>query len=180
MVTPPLSWPGLRATRPRWRPVTVAGAPCAMRRWLATRGSLTAALERTAPSLEVRLLGNGWRIPFPDERVRLGMAARQQAWIREVYLEGSGARRVFARTVAPAAAVAGPLRWLPLLGEQPLGTWLFRGTYTGRRARRRGVEVASLEWPGFGPEAVWARRSVLDVGGHCLLITEVFDGQEER
>ena len=155
--------------------------PLWLRPLLGVTGSLTAHLEREQPGpLPVTVLEAGWCRPGVEEAARLRLAAGRLAWVREVVLGADGGLRVYARTVAPAAALTGPLGRVPALGRRPLGHVLFAAA----DARRGPLELARLDGadllarrmhrrglPGTG---LWARRSTLAVGGRRLLITEVF------
>lgn len=166
-----------------WQPLGIARPPAALRPWLAMRGSLTHALERTGEPVRVGVLEDGWQRPWPDERQRLGLGAGCAVWAREVCLRSAGLS-VFARTLITPKARLGALRPLADLGRRPLGHWLFQGGGEDGVARH-GLEVARLggrgaglllrlDAHGLGGTGCWARRSVLWAHGQPLLVTEVF------
>jgi chorismate--pyruvate lyase len=125
----------------------------------------------------VRLLGQGWRRPLPAEHRALGLEGMRRALVREVLLECAGEPWVFARSVIPAASLAGELRHLRRFGERSLGALLF----STQGVQRGEFEVARLA-PGDPLLAAhagvagtaWARRSLFRLRGRPLLVQEVF------
>ena len=138
--------------------------------WLTLEGSLTRALQlRCREHFHVDILQEGFARPTVEEAHTLGIPVRQNAWIREVCLNGDNTPWVLARTIIPLATLSGRGRRLRNLGRRPLGAYLFsdpqwqRGPFeTGlcHRANRR--------------QPMAARRSRFFSGHHTLLVGEYF------
>lgn len=163
---------------PRWAAARRAALPAAVRHWLLDERSLTRRLVlASGDCFGVRVLGQHWTRPLPDECRALGLRPGSQALVREVLLECAGEPWVYARSVLPAASLTGPIRHLRRFGSRSLGALLFsrRDTY------RDPFEVARIRpgsglWPALAGDAhaLWARRSVFRVRGSPLLVCEVF------
>ena len=159
----------------------VASRPAGLWPYIAEAGSLTENLRARADAeLEVRVLQEGPHMLAAEDAVALGAEARDSAFVREVYLCGSEPW-VYARSLG--AVAQGGARWLKRLGARPLGDRVFAEADT----RRGAIEVAQISAgqplyedavAGLGASPVtpmlWARRSVLSVGGARLLIYECF------
>lgn len=164
-----------------WRPWRQHGArelPPSLRAWLLDESSLTARLVRASNDrFRVRLLGQDWRRPLPAEQRVLGQEDMRRALVREVLLECAGEPWVFARSVIPAATLAGEWRHLRRFGERSLGALLF----STQGVQRGEFEIARLApgdpllsaYPGVTATA-WARRSLFRLRGRPLLVQEVF------
>lgn len=145
-------------------------------------GSLTAALRaRCGNAFNVRVLGQGWRRPGLDEAWRLQLDRRRVAWIREVALCCGDTPLIAARTVIPAASLAGGNDGLRRLGSRPLGELLFQGGGTRRDplevARLRGEDWLADRMRRLGLSSArdcWARRVVHYLNGRPLLVAELF------
>ncbi len=150
--------------------------------WLVDTGSLTARLKSlAADGFEVRVIRLDRERPMWSERQALGIPDRRQALIRHVLLLGNGQPWVFARTVIPVTSLDGDLRYLAYLKERPLGAALF----ANHDLSRGEVEIAAFEpshtifKEAFACAAVcvdrmWGRRSVFELGGRRLLVSEIF------
>ncbi len=139
-----------------------------MRTWLDEPGSLTARLiQRAQGQFRVQVLSEGWAHPTREERLCLGISAREYAWIREVMLIGNGEHWVQARSILPRSSLVGVGRRLTRLGNRSLGGLLFRDP-----ALLRGDIASACLTLGGGP--VWARRSKLMLHGHPVLVAEAF------
>ncbi|HEY5717235.1 MAG TPA: chorismate lyase [Motiliproteus sp.] len=157
----------------RWRcyrRVPSIRLPRQWRSWLLDPGSLTQRLvENAGGEFRVELSFQGWGKPTRSESRSLGIDPRQQALIREVRLIGREQTWVYARSIIPATTLNGPLRKLRHLGNQSLGTLLFKDP-----AMRRGpIETTTLRLSGVSQPAN-ARRSLFFIGGKPLLVCEVF------
>jgi len=142
--------------------------PAAWRSWIQESGSLTARLQRKAQGhLQVRVLHEGWGVPHREERRQLGLKAGQYAWVREVQLLGNGEVWVQARSILPRSSLTGMGRRLTRLGNQSLGSVLFRNP-----ALVRGEIACARIMLSNGP--CWARRSRLTLHGHPVLVAEAF------
>jgi len=115
----------------------------------------------------VRVLHEGWAVPHREERQQLGLKAGQYAWIREVQLLNNNTVWVQARSILPRSSLTGMGRRLTRLGNQSLGSVLFRNP-----ALVRGeIACARIE---LANGSCWARRSRLTLHGHPVLVAEAF------
>ncbi|MEO6698120.1 MAG: chorismate lyase [Paraperlucidibaca sp.] len=147
--------------------------PCRrdVRSWLAEPGSLTARLATLATQLNgelhVDVLSEGWGLPSAEEAHMLGLRRGEFAWIREVILVGLNTPWVQARSVLPRRSLGGLNRRLTRLGNQSLGSLLFRDP-----ALQRGpIRYAQLA---LASDTVWARRSRFLLRGQAILVAEAF------
>lgn len=164
---------------PRWYPQQrIPGHRLApVRSWLLDDGSLTQRLLDTGRVFSLQRLEQGWRRPSQDERRLLRMGLRERAIVRQIVLRLDDTPMVFARSVFPAASLAGPLLQLRRLANQSLGSFLFAQA----NMRRSPFELAllcgdSTYLPSqlHQSEGIWARRSCFRVFGKPLLVSEVF------
>lgn len=162
---------------PEWRsadhPDTLPASPLA--NWLSDQGSLTVRLTQAGPGdFRVELLGQQVQAARADEAAALGLDEQAQAWVREVLLHTAGAPRVFARSVAPLAAIEASGLGLDELGTRSLGELLFNDA----RIQRGPIEVSRYpaRWlpEPVRSEGCWARRSLFTNGPLRLLVCEVF------
>ena len=175
VVTPlELPWTDADAVAPALRPAGLWS-------WLVDRGSLTQRLRARAGSgFALQVLAEQREALRRGDAQRLGVAPEQPALIREVRLDVDGRAAIHAVTVVPEVTrVALPM--LAALGARPLGDALFERS----DAERGPFEVACLAaahplaaraWAAAGETRArcWARRSVVRVGAHPLLIHECF------
>lgn len=170
---------GTHAADPIWHPaqqLTRARLPADLRDWLLDRSSLTRRLRQCcAGRFAVRLLGQSWQRPLPNEALALGANPVRRALVREVLLLCDDTPWVYARTVIPRTSLRGRLRRLSCLGEAPLGAVLFADPHMTRGP----VEVASirpdqLAAPLADGHTLWGRRSLFLLRRRPLLVTEVF------
>ncbi len=160
-----------------------ADLPGRLRPWLVDAGSLTAHLQRACRArggrFRVTVLDNRRARPLPGERRALGLRPRTEALVREVCLGCDGSPWVFARSIVPPASLRGPGRQLAMLGDRPLGAFLFasrRLERCGPRPLRPGAEplLEARAAEALGTAAVFGRRSLFRVAGHPLLVQEFF------
>lgn len=162
-----------------WRPLDnwpVAQRP-AIWVWLQQAGSLTKMLRTaTGPAFHVRVIHEGQTI-LDDEDASL-LHARQGSSVleRQVYLCATQPW-VYARTLALIQS----RQWLDSLGDSPLGERIFAhpdtqrvGIEIARLDARHALYAAAVSGIKIAPAELWARRSVLMVEGHRLLIYECF------
>ncbi len=166
----------------RWHRHAV-GASSAMRRWLATRGSLTARLMAHSASFRVQRLHQRTALCLADEARAVGMAQPGRVWEREVLLRCDGQAVVFAHTVVPMSATASDWPLFKTLGERSLGSTLFydplvrRGSLefarlgAGHPLLLRACAALGVE---AGTGALHARRCLYRRRQGTLLVTEVF------
>jgi chorismate--pyruvate lyase len=159
-----------------WRSTPPAGR---YRAWLDDSGSLTARIRARCRAFSVTVQASGPARAGADERALIG-ARGVRAHAREVYLCCGDTALVFARSlVDPDNERA--CRALDRLGTRSLGSALFSaagGPRHGLRFRRLDRRHAlyrrarrSLAAP---PATLWARRSLFELHGAPLLVTEVF------
>lgn len=164
-------------TLPDWyaAPLHPAPPPEPLLDWLSDQGSLTARLDAAGDhDFAVEVLSQRSEQARPDEAAALGLGCGELVWAREVLLHTGGAARVFARSVAPLAALGRSTLELQELGTRSLGELLF-----GKPQIRRGtIEIsrypASRLPPGLHGDDCWARRSLFRDDDLRLLVCEVF------
>ena len=144
-----------------------------LRSWLAEPGSLTARLSSLAQhsggELRVEVICEGWGLPSAEEARTLKLRRGEFAWIREVVLMDIDTPWVQARSVLPRPSLGGLNRRLTRLGNQSLGSLLFRDP-----ALVRGpIRYAQLKLPAYA-STVWARRSRFLLRGQAILVAEAF------
>jgi chorismate--pyruvate lyase len=138
--------------------------------WLQIKGSFTRAVQKKCQySFHVEVRHQGYAVPTPEESLRLGIPARQQAWIREVRLCGDNNPWVLARTVIPLYCLEGEGHRLLHLGSKPLGAYLFSNTNW-----QRGPLETGLCHTRFKGQPEIARRSMFRNGKRALLVGEYF------
>ena len=138
--------------------------------WLKLEGSLTRALQlRCRSCFRVDILREGFARPTLEEARTLDIPPRQNAWIREVSLNGDNTPWVLARTIIPLATMAGPGRRLRNLGRRPLGAYLF-----SQPEWQRGPFETGLCQRTSGAQPLAARRSRFFSGNRSLLVGEYF------
>lgn len=155
-----------------------ARRPAALWSFIAESGSLTERLKAKAGAdFHVQLLRQGHFALDEEDMGLLDAKPEEAGFVRQVYLCGRGPL-VYARSLAVGAAE----RWLRELGEQPLGERVFAEA----DARRGPIQVAELNphdhlykeavagLPGHPEGPLWARRSLINVGGAGILIYECF------
>lgn len=138
--------------------------------WLTLEGSLTRALQlRCREHFHVDILQEGFARPTVEEAHTLGIPVRQNAWIREVCLNGDNTPWVLARTIIPLATLSGRGRRLRNLGRRPLGAYLFSNPQWQRGPFETGLcHRVNCHQP------MAARRSRFFSGHHSLLVGEYF------
>ncbi|QSA97343.1 chorismate lyase [Methylococcus sp. EFPC2] len=168
---------------PQWVPAHVlkhAYAPTAAGSWIEESGSLTARLRRIyGGGFGVKVLGQRWNKPYPDEIRILGLAWQRHTLVREVLLQDRGQALVAARSIIPREALRGMQCRLAHLGNRPLGELLF--AYP--RLARLSLEVSRIEPSHWRPDClgelapqgeIWGRRSVYAVASGQILVCEFF------
>jgi chorismate-pyruvate lyase len=171
---PELPWTDAVAVAPARRPTGLWS-------WLTDGGSLTQRLRtRGGSDFALRVLAEQREPLRRADAQRLAVAPDQAALIREVRLDVGGRAAIHAVTVVPEVTAAA-LPMLAALGARPLGDALFERD----DVVRGGFEVACLDAAhplaaralaaaGEQRSRLWARRSVVSVGRHPLLIHECF------
>jgi chorismate--pyruvate lyase len=141
-----------------------------LRLWLRAPGSLSRRIAALGQRFEVQTLRQGAARLLAIESRDIGAG---RSWVREVLLRLDGQPLVWARSVTPRTALAGPWRALRGLGQRPLADLLF----SDRRVQRTPLRREKLprggplqrrlarQWEdatGAAPPRgmVWARSSV--------------------
>lgn len=173
---------------PHWQlPAAASPAPdAASRDWLLEPGSLTARIRtRCGASFHLDVIRETTAAPGEIPSAWPGDGSPR---LREVTLNCGDTPLIFARTLIPDPATAND-DWLLTLGNRPLGDVLFQAG----GVREREFEIARLA-PGDelfqaaarqradlsvnlmrgADNAIWARRSWVNLHGEKLLICECF------
>lgn len=158
-----------------------------LRQWLHAPGSLSRRLAALGERFAVQTLRQGPARLCRQELAQLGPRARGRMWVREVLLRVDGEPMIWARSVAPRVALAGPWRALLGLGTRPLADLLFKDPRVTRSPLRvehlahggpmrsrmvRQWVTANGKKPMHG--MVWARSSIFHKHGVPLRVMEVF------
>lgn len=131
--------------------------PTAVAQWLWVQGSLTEKLKTICDCFQVEVIGEQWQAVENSPN-----SAKQ--WVREVILKCGETDWIFAQTILPEQTINAVALDVLNLGNQPIGLWLFP----------QSPERLSLAWQ-YDPEnALYARRSTLQLKGFPLEITELF------
>ena len=163
----------------RWLATPLNSGP--YRKWLMDKGSLTRRLQLASASFAVKTVMSAGSRPLPDERMMLCLRPQQRALIREVYLNCNYVPVVFAHSVLPYKSLRGTWAVLGKLGSKPLGATLFSNPQVSRAPLqfkklthrhplyRRAVGNCDIQ-----SDELWARRSVFNLKGSTILVTEIF------
>lgn len=149
--------------------------------WLRDHGSLTQRIQQRCKHFAVRNVRSGLVCTAPDESALLGIASRQLAYSREVFLYADDQPVVFAHSTFAREHLRGAWSDVRALGNKPLGALLFAHPLVERKALHYKAlrfshplyqrAVAGLGDP---PHRLWARRSLFYLHNAPLLVTEVF------
>ena len=149
--------------------------------WLRDRGSLTQRIRQRCEDFQVRNMFDGLAPAARDETALLGVPSRQQVYTRDVFLLADRRPVVFAHSVVAAHHLRGVWQALQHLGERSLGSLLF----THPLVKREPLHYRRLK-PGHAlyqraatalkapANTLWARRSLFNLHGAPLLVTEIF------
>lgn len=151
-----------------WQPARRRRYPEAIADWLLYPGSLTDRLRRFG-RVTVTPRREGLAAPRFEESRLLGLAGRQQAWLREVTLCVNDIPVIEARSTLPLSSLTGRNRVLGNMARRSLGAELFRQP----RATRHAIWVADIVPPG-GHLPAPARLSIFLKRGQPLLVGEIF------
>jgi chorismate lyase len=162
-----------------WQRLPAGAGP--YRPWLTDRGSLTSRVVARCAHFSVQVVFQGLRRPDRDESFVFSAGRRRRVLVREVFLRCADTPVVFAHTVLEPQDVRGAWRSVAGLGNRPLGAALFADPRVRRYALHQKKigrhhelhrRVASLLARDPGP--LWARRSLFELHGSPILVTEVF------
>lgn len=140
------------------------------RHWILDNGSLTQRLKDLTgnpQTFSVELKKVGFTRATLSEARALKLNVREQVYVREVSLNLNNIPVVLARSVIPRRTLTGRERQLMFLGNKPLGEFLFNH----RHMKRHDIECKHGTISG---QPVWARRSVFELSGKPLMVSEVF------
>ena len=169
----------------RWLPVTrinPSRIPLSLRDCLLDTGSLTSRLARYCKgNFNLRLKGQVWQRPLPEETNALQLRRGSYALVREIYLQCDDIPWVYGRSIIPAQTCTARERRLAFWGQRSLGNYLF----SGRNIRRSEFEIAMIpprdrlfHLAGKGMASnnspLWGRRSIFYIRNKPLLVVEVF------
>ena len=155
--------------------------PDAYAPWLHDHGSLTRRIQQHCAHFEVQPVRSGLaRIAF-DESCVLETPSRQLAYSRDVFLLADHRPVVFAHSACAPQDLRGA--WLAMrgLGNRSLGSLLFTHPLVMRQPLHylalRGTHPLYRRAAGVlndPPDTLWARRSLFNLRGAPLLVTEIF------
>ncbi len=144
--------------------VALHAVPKIWQDWLSDAGSLTQLISnRTESSVSVEVLTDHNQNLLNDEALLFNKPLKH-CRIREVYLCVNDVPVVFARSVLPTSSSTGVNRDVLQLGSKPLGEVLFK------KGKAPILLRQITELPGLG----WGRRSLYQLRGHPILISEFF------
>ncbi|WP_333796647.1 chorismate--pyruvate lyase family protein [Rheinheimera sp.] len=156
-----------------WRALESASCPPVWLPWLSAQGSLTRLLKAYKPGFHLQLLQQQHQ-PLPAALVSRWQCSH--GLCREVLMSLDGQPAVFAQSWLPDSTIAA-LQPLAMLGEQPLGEYIF----TQPGLSRGGIEVLCLPQglqlpavPGAAHTELWGRRSYFSLQQHEFLVQEIF------
>ena len=149
--------------------------------WLRNEGSLTRRIQQRCQLFTVRPLRSGLARVAYDEAALLGLPYDRNAFSREVFLYADGRPVVFAHSTCAHEHLRGTWKAMRGLGNRSLGTLLFTHPLMVREPLR--YKALHFRHPlyhsasavlGGAPDRLWARRSLFNLHGAPLLVTEVF------
>lgn len=149
--------------------------------FLDTKSTTQRALAIDAKGFEIDLQKVGLGKAMNDECLSLKISPRSYVFIREVNLLLLATPVMFARLVVPYCAIETVFRPIKQLGQQSLGSFLFKLAGITRepfKINRLSVGEALYErvmqCHKTKPAQLWARRSIFRYKKASLLLTEVF------
>ena len=159
-------------------------APRKWQSWLSDTGSLTQKIESViGQKLEVLVLRD-CRQNLNGDESRYFRFKIKRCRIREVLLCANGMPLVIARSVIPSSSSSGSNHGVLRLGSKPLGAVLFAKTrmHSKKKPIREiaGLDKQSALWKkcfqqySSLPSVSWARRTLYQLKGRPLLVSEVF------
>jgi len=155
-------------------------APAPLQDWLAGEGLLTERVRcACAGTAGLRVIGE-YQATLPTAEAALLATDPAGGFFREIHLTCDERPWVFAQTLIPAATLAAA-PWLGHMGEEALGPRLARTPGAGRGplefARLPPAHPLHVRASGGRISAateLWARRATYRLGGHGLIVQEVF------
>lgn len=155
--------------------------PSAYTPWMHDHGSLTLRIQQRSARFTVQPVRQGLAHIAYDESSLLNLPAHHHAYSREVYLYADAQPVVFAHSACASQHLRGIWRAMNGLGNRSLGSLLF----THPQVTRRPLHYLALRAPhplyqraasvlATAPDILYARRSLFQLHGAPLLVTEVF------
>lgn len=150
--------------------------------WILYPGSFMERLKQhSIEDAQIDVLEQSWQKPLAYERELLGLGLRSNALIRQVLIKSEQSFWMFARTVFPRQTLTGEQKQLAHLENRSLGSILFKDP----ALKRTEFEIAYIEsdmpwykklaeYVNLNSEGIWARRSMFNLHGKQLLLTEFF------
>lgn len=153
--------------------------------WLTEKGSLTQFAQGFSTSVRPIVLKNEHDEVWQTEITQLSnIDANKTSWIREIHMLGEASECWwFARTVIPHKTIENQGHVLSVLGEQPLGLFLFqqpdlvRSTFEYAVLQPNDLEFQyAIQHQNLAelPERLFTRRSTFYFHNDSLLVTEIF------
>jgi chorismate lyase len=122
-------------------------------------------------AFRVQVLNETEGSPLVAEAERLNIDINQPSYLREVILYCGSKALIYAKTIIPLSTLTGKQRELALLGNKPLGAYLF----SQPDLLRDEIEVSQItHLYQYKQEQLWARRSAFYLEHKPLLVYEVF------
>ncbi len=151
--------------------------PTEWKPWLIGDESLTLRLKKHCDSeFRVVVLRQSFILPHENERKVLGIPFRNRALIREVCLMCGDIPWVIARSVIPYQTLKGKGAQLKMMGNRPLGHFLFSDPHLVRSPIQisRCNLIVHHHTDDLINVASWGRRSMFSFYGKPLLVSEFF------
>ncbi|MBS0286627.1 MAG: chorismate lyase [Proteobacteria bacterium] len=152
--------------------------------WLTKPYILSKALKRVSNTLTVKVLDARFTHAFDDEYPILHLQKNDIPFVRQVLLVGdNNIPLTYGRVVITPQTYKAHFQDFENLGTKPIGETLL---YNNPEAKRSGFEFSCFEsndplcqnifahLPQFTAQDLWARRSVFNIKGNPLLVTELF------
>ncbi|MFA9488031.1 MULTISPECIES: chorismate lyase [unclassified Mannheimia] len=127
--------------------------------WLLHDGSLTQKLLDVATHFNVEVVQEKW---IAKNREKM-TTCNEDVWLREVLLKDGETNWIFAQTLVPKSTIENFARNVLVLGDEPIGLWLFSQNPTRTK----------LEWTKT-ENGLFARHGVYEIKGYSLEIRELF------
>lgn len=153
-----------------------------LRDWMQFSGSFMQRLkEHGIANPTIQVVQHHWQLPNREERNELNLSFRTSALVREVLISDTSTIWMYARTIFPRNTLTGRHKQLAHLKNRSLGSVLFKDP----TLQRSPFEIAVIQ-PGMKLHAkiakavdrampeLWSRRSLFNVRGKSVLLTEVF------
>jgi chorismate lyase len=154
--------------------------PQALQPWLWEGHSMTSRLQQHVDQLHIEVITQYWQ--QPDKQITQAcQLPPQAAFFREVVLSNANTPWIVARSIIPKAACQRSGGTLTRLGQQPLGSYLYKDC----RVQRMHLAWACLKpchsdfhWAqAYYPQPLnmlWARRSALQWRQCSIIVFEIF------